>query len=253
VKRGYPILMVSCPMAGTTAPLTFAGGLLLCNAENLFLLTLAQLLKAGAPFIYASGQSETDLRTGYDVYYPPDKMLWKIANVQMGKSYGLPISGEIAGSMVGRYDIQGGIESALLMLPSIACGQNMGAFGTCYNAVGMSAEFIVLQADTAQLLERISAGMDTSYEMLCFESIAAAGPGGHFLEDPLTLRMLRSGEFYAGGSFDRQGEHSPNDPQDSMLVHAHERVEKLLAGHTPDVPEKVVEAVAGWARQKTDL
>ena len=93
VEHNLPIIPVVCPMAGSTSPLTFAGNVLLANAENLFLITLTQLLRAGAYSVYASGQSIMDLRTGHDIYYNADKMLWKTANAQMGHYYGLPISG----------------------------------------------------------------------------------------------------------------------------------------------------------------
>jgi trimethylamine:corrinoid methyltransferase-like protein len=169
----------------------------------------------------------------------------------MGQRYNLPISGEQGGTLVGRYDIQSGIENALLMLPSIACGQHIvGGLGSNYNACGMSAEMIVMQADLAQLLERVAAGIDTGDRMLGYDSIAAAGPGGHFLEDPLTIQMLRSGEFFTGGSFDRLGERSPNDPKDSMLARAHARVEQLLATHEPAVKPAVAEEIHRWAREK---
>lgn len=251
VRRGMATIPVVCPMAGTTSPLTFAGTLLISNAENLFFITLAQLLSPGAPVLYGAGPSLTDLRSGYDIYYNADKMLWKTALVQMGKFYGLPITGETGGSLVGRHDMQCGIESALLMLPSIVCGQNMmGGLGSCYNAVGMSAEMIIIQADLAALLMRLADGMDTREETLGLESILRAGPGGHFLEDPLTLRMLRSGEFFTAGVFDRLGEHGMGRPEESMLARAHARVEEILATHTPALPGHIIEDIQRWASRR---
>jgi trimethylamine---corrinoid protein Co-methyltransferase len=251
VERGLMLFPTVCPMAGTTSPLTFASNVLSANVENVFFIALAQLVKPGARVTHAAGQSLTDLKTGHDIYYNADKMLWKIANIQMGRYYNVPVAGESAGSIVGRYDMQAGIEGALLMLPSIACGQHyFSGLGSNYNACGISAEMIVMQADLAQLLERIAAGIDTSDRMLGYDSIAAAGPGGHFLEDPLTIQMLRSGEFFTGGSFDRLGERSPNDPKDSMLARAHARVEQLLATHEPAVKPAVSEEIHRWAREK---
>lgn len=250
-EQGLMMFPTVCPMAGTTSPLTFASNVLSANVENVFFIALAQLVRPGAPVTHAAGQSLTDLKSGHDIYYNADKMLWKIANVQMGKFYNVPVAGESAGTIVGRYDMQGGIESALLLLPSIICGQNyFSGIGSNFNACGMSGEMIIMQADLARLLERIAAGIDTSDKMLGYDSIAAAGPGGHFLEDPLTIKMLRSGEFFTEGSFDRLGERSPNEPKDSMLVRAHEKVEELLATHEPAVKESVAEEIHRWARRK---
>ena len=248
---GLPILSVDCPMAGTTSPLSFAGTLLVSNCECVFLIVMAQLMNPGTPITYGSGQSLTDLHSGFNIYYNADKMLWKVADKQMGRFYNVPVTGEWGGSMGGRYDFQSGVESTLLMLASAATGQHIRAgLGSCYNANGMSAEFMMIQAEVAELLERLCQGIDTSDNMLGYESIIAAGAGGHFLEDPLTIQMLRSGEFYTGGSFDRLGERSGNDPRHAILTRAHERVEALLGAHVPAVTDKTIEEIGRWARRK---
>ena len=251
IRRGLPLCAQTEPIAGTTAPLSFAGGLLMGNCENLFLVTMAQLLKPGAAIAYSVGNALTDMRTGCAVFYPADKMLWKIASAQMARFYRLPIEGEATGSLVGRYDTQNGIEHALHMLPAVVSGGGMfNGLGSCYNACGMSAEMVVIHADLLRLLDRIRLGVAVSEEMLAADAIIQAGPGGHFLEDPLTLKMLRSGEFFTGGCFDRTGERSPNRFEDSLLARAHRRVEELLATHVPAVPEEVAEAVRRWAADK---
>ena len=251
VKKGVPVLPTISSMAGSTTPLSFAGTLLSANAETVFFVALTQLLNPGTPVICWSGQSVTDMRTGRDVYYGGDKMLWQIATGQMARFYGLPVRSECGGTIVGRYDVQSGMENALLMLGAIGGSAHwMGGLGSCYNAVGMSAEMIVIQADLAQLLERIRAGIDTSDDMMAYNAIVEVGPGGNFLLDPLTLQNLRSSEFFAGEVFDRLGEASLNDVKDSMLVRAHERVEALLATHGPTVPERIIEGIQQWSTQR---
>lgn len=248
IRRGVPICGQTEPIAGTTAPLSFAGGLLMGNCENLFLVVMSQLLKPGSAIAYSIGNALTDLSTGHAIFYPADKMLWKIAQAQMARHYQLPMEGEAVGSLVGRYDTQNGIESALHMLPvAIGGGGMFNGLGSCYNACGVSAEMILIHSDLVRLLKRIGMGIEVSDKMLDEESIIQAGPGGHFLEDPLTLQMLRSGEFFTTGCFDRLGERSPNRPEDSMLARAHAQVEKLLSTHTVAVPEKVIEEIRRWA------
>jgi trimethylamine--corrinoid protein Co-methyltransferase len=253
IRRGLPLCAQTEPIAGTTAPLSFAGGLLMGNCENLFLVTLAQLLRPGAAIAYSIGNALTDLRTGSAVFYPADKMLWKIASTQMARFYRLPIGGEATGSLVGRYDTQNGIEHALHMLPVVVGGGGMfNGLGSCYNACGMSAEMVVIHADLLRLLGRIRLGVAVSEEMLAADAIIQAGPGGHFLEDPLTLKMLRSGEFFTAGCFDRTGERSANLFEDSLLARAHRRAEDLLAAHTPAVPADVAAEVHRWAAHKCE-
>ena len=254
VRRGLPICAQTEPIAGITAPLSFAGGLLMGNCENLFLVTMAQLLKSGAPIAYSIGNALMDYQTGRAVFYPADKMLWKIASSQMAQFYRLPIEGEATGSMVGRYDTQNGIEHALHMLPSAVSGGGMfNGMGSCYNACGMSPEMVVIHSDLQRLMERIRMGVNVNDEMLDVDSIIAVGPGGHFLEEDLTIEMLRSGEFFTTGCFDRLGEQSPNRFEDSMLARAHRRVEDLLSSHKPAVPDHIVCEIHHWAAGKCDM
>ena len=250
VRAGLPFCAQTEPIAGTTAPLSFAGGVLSANCENLFLLVMSQLLKRGAAFTYSAGNALTEMSTGGVVFYNADKVLWKIASSQMAGFYDVPIAGESTGSMVGRHDTQNGIESALLMLPAVLAGGGMfNGLGSCYNACGLSAEMIVIHADLVDLIGRIGSGMDASERMLDMESIISVGPGGMFLTEPLTLEMLRSGEFYTGGCFDRLGEQSPNRFEDSMLARAHATVEALSA-RVPAVPEKTKADIHRWAEEK---
>jgi trimethylamine---corrinoid protein Co-methyltransferase len=253
VRRGLPLCAQTEPIAGTTAPLSFAGGLLMGNCENLFLVVMAQLIKPGAAIAYSVGNALTDLRTGCAIFYPAEKMLWKIASAQMARFYRLPIGGEATGSLVGRNDTQNGIEHALQMLPVVVSGGGMfNGLGSCYNACGMSAEMVVIHSDLARLIGRIRLGVEVSDKMLAADAIIRAGPGGHFLEDPLTLAMLRSGEFFTEGCFDRTGERSTNRFEDSLLARAHRRAEALLAAHTPATPADIAKEVHRWAERKCE-
>jgi trimethylamine--corrinoid protein Co-methyltransferase len=56
---------IYCPgmLAGATGPVTIAGSLVLANAEMLGALTLAQLKREGAPFVYGGGIMFFDMRT----------------------------------------------------------------------------------------------------------------------------------------------------------------------------------------------
>ena len=52
------------------------------------------------------------------MYYTMDKVLWKIAHVQLAKFYGLPAAAECGGSMVHRFDQQSGARRIRHSLPN---------------------------------------------------------------------------------------------------------------------------------------
>ena len=82
------------------------------------------------------------------------------------------------------------------------------------------------------------AGINTEGLDEAVESIARVRPGGHYLADDLTLKMLRTDEFFDNELFD----HSEScDPHQSLLERAHRKVGSLVAGFESPVPDKVQE------------
>ena len=84
-EHDLPVVPTVCPMAGSAAPYSKAGTLLLGKVEIVFLAALAQMIRPGHPYLYAFGSSRTDMRSGEDLYYTLDKVLWKIAFRKVGR------------------------------------------------------------------------------------------------------------------------------------------------------------------------
>ena len=237
LEYNLPVIPTVCPMAGSTSPYTVAGTMLLANVETLLPVLIAQALQPGHPVFYMIGPSTTDLRLGHDLYYKAEKMLYKIMAVQMGRYYGLPVAGETAGTMTWRYDPQNGAEGMLYLLASVAGGQHLfGGLGSCYNALGMSAEQMVLQTAMIEQAEYVAGGVNLEESELGLASIRAAGPGGHFLTDELTLQHLRGGQFFQTPLFDYTG---GSRPSAGAVAMAHEQVEQLVRSHSPAVSETI--------------
>ena len=241
VARGFAIVPTVCPMAGSTGPYSLAGSLLQSHIEALMVILMTQLLRPGHPVQYVSGLSVTDLRSGADLYYTMDKVLWKIAAVQLGQAENMPTGAECGGTMTHRHDPQCGAEGMLFMLAAHASGANvLAGFGSCHNAVGMSAEMMVIQQAYLHAAQHIVRGIRTDDLRLATESLARVGPGGHFLDDDLTLKLMRSDEFFQDDTFDLSGGEGDARP---MLERAHERVEELVTGYESPVPHDTQEAL----------
>ncbi len=237
-EHNFTIIPTVCPMAGSTSPYSLASTLLQGNAENIFLAALTQIINPGNPFLYTFGPSVTNMQTSHDMYYTLDKVLWKLAAVQLAKSYNIPAHAECGGSMVGRYDQQSGAEGMLFMLTARNSGANiLAGIGSCYNAIGMSAEMMVIQHAWFNAAGFLNAGINTDDLHLGMDNIRDVGPAGNFLMDDLTLKYLRGGEFFNDPLFDFSGE--PNG--ESLLARAHEKVEELTSDFVSPVPHKIQE------------
>ncbi|MCX6992577.1 MAG: trimethylamine methyltransferase family protein [Kiritimatiellaeota bacterium] len=237
-ENDFPVVPTICPMAGTTAPYSQAGTLLVGHTENIFVAALAQMIKPGHKFLYAMGTSVTDMRTGEDRYYTFDKVLLKSAGVRLAKAYNLPVVAECGGSMTYRYDQQNGAEGMLFMLAALASRANiLAGIGSCYNAVGMSAEMMIVQTAWLEAARHLARGITMDEGRLAVESIMRVGPGGNFLTEDLTIEQLRGNEFFANELFD----YSAGKEHESMLERAHARAESLIAGFKSPLSEKTQE------------
>lgn len=240
-KHGCAVIPTTCPMAGTTSPYSVEGTLLQSNAEVVFLAAMTQLLNPGNPFLYAAGASVSDMRTGHDMYYTFDKVFWKIGSVELAKSYGIPCTAEMGGTLGHRYDMQSGAESFTFMLSAVNSGPDVIAgLGSCYNANGLSSEMIVIQQEWLRIAQYLTRGLSEENIERSFESLKAQGPGGNFMMDDLTIEMLRSDSFYKGDILDCSCGYEESK---SILERAHARAEELTTGFVSPVPSDIQESI----------
>lgn len=247
--HGMPVVPTVCPMAGTTAPYSRAGVLLQANAEAVFLAAMTQVVRSGHPFLYLIGPSRTDMRDASDLYYTVDKVLWKTAGAQLGAAYGLPCGAECGGSATSAYDLQSGAEGMLFMAAAWDSGAHwLSGLGSCGNAVCMSAEMMVIQAAWLRAARFLRAKLREPAEA-DKRALAQRGPGGHFLEDNLTLARLRTDEFFDDRLFDYAGGHLGTVP---MLERARAETKRLVAGQRSPLPEDLVASLERFFRSERD-
>jgi trimethylamine---corrinoid protein Co-methyltransferase len=253
MERNYPILQTICPMAGTTAPFSMAGTALIANIEMLIPVIVSQLYKPGHPVIFGTGGSSvTEMKSGHDLYYRAEKMNYKVVGIQMGKFYGLPISGEAGGTLTHRADVQNGAESFAYLLSAFSGGQNIiGGLGSMYNANGMSSEQIIMQCGLADMAEYVTKGVDMSDIDRAVDSIKNIGPGGNFLADDFTLDQLHSDEFFESSFLDLTGGYEGDAP--GMYEIAHNKANELVDNFKTAVPQKVSQALREFFQKKYTL
>jgi trimethylamine--corrinoid protein Co-methyltransferase len=244
----FPVIPTVCPMAGMSSPYSLAGAVLLGNVELIGLAALTQIARRGQPYLYAFGPSVADMRSGHDLYYTLDKVLWKIAGAQLGKSYNMPIAVEAGGSMTHRYDQQNGAEGILFMLAALGAGANtINGIGSTYNAIGMSAEMMVIHMAWLEAARFLQRGIRFDERRLGLASIRQTGPGGSYLTDDLTLYCLRQREFFANPLFDHSG---GAEMGESLLARAHEQVEQLTVDIKSPLPESVQEGIRRYCAEQ---
>jgi trimethylamine--corrinoid protein Co-methyltransferase len=242
--HGAPLVMLPCPQAGATSPFTLAGTVVTFNAENLATLTLVQTLWQGTPLIYHNVAMGFNMRTALGSLGGPEKGLFAVAGVDMALFYGLPAgcAGSSSNSM--RYDCQNGAETMAQLLPVVASRAGMiTGIGSLGNGMATSPEQILFDCDLVALASYVSAGIRVDEERLGYGALTRVGPGGNFLEDPLTLELLRSGEHFQSGSFVMSMGQTAGT---LMLDKLHLRAQSIVEQHAPSVPADRVQDLRAY-------
>ncbi|MDR1677906.1 MAG: trimethylamine methyltransferase family protein, partial [Deltaproteobacteria bacterium] len=124
VKGGQAVCVAALIMCGSSGPITIPGVLALQNAEILTGITLAQLIRPGAPVIYGSTSSAMDLKSGSLSCGAPELSMFVSFTAQMARYYHLPSrsGGGLTDALV--VDAQAGAESALALFNAVNSGIN---------------------------------------------------------------------------------------------------------------------------------
>lgn len=249
VTRGIPIAAEPMPMAGASAPFTLAGALLMDNAEALFLFTLANAIRPGAKVSYSALGSIMNMQNANISMGSPETMLLASAETAMARFYGMSTYRPACYSDSYYPDVQAGIEKTAYTLMTMLSGADLILMGgSLNNADILTYEQVVIDHDVWELVDRCVHEIAVSKETLAYETIVQAGVGGSFLGSEHTIRWLRSGEHYYGGSYNRSGQ---SGEESSMLARTHQRVQRILGQPLAfATPPAAVERIKQYVRDE---
>jgi len=247
-KLGIPLVVISAPLAGATAPFPLSATLAVLNAEILGTLVLAQAVHPRTPFVYGNAATIMDMSTGRCAYGAIEARLLVSAVAELARGYHLPLMSAWSGPDSFLPDQQCGIEKASTILVGMLAGVSLwlgaGGFGT--SSVS-SLEQLIIDSDLFQSTARLLKGIDVCDRTLSLAVVKSVGPGGTFLTTPETLEWLRSGEHYHPQVFNRAGPDGPG-----ILARAHEKVRSLLASGTRQVPQEEVLVLDEFVRAEAE-
>lgn len=205
-----PVVVTPFLMAGAMSPMGLAGAIAQQCAEALAGVALVQLVRPGAPCIYGSFLTNTDMQSGSPAFGTPESALGILASAQMARHYRLPFRGGGALTSAKVPDAQAAYESMMCLWPTLLGGVNfvLHAAGWLESALLASYEKFVIDVEALRMFEWIlERGLPTDDEGFAMDALREVGPGGHFLGAEHTLRHYRTG-FYrplisSTDSFDR--------------------------------------------------
>lgn len=226
VENGVPIDVEPMTAAGASTPFTLAGTLMVEHAEVLYMVCLANVIRPGAKVMASTVGSVLNMKVPNLSLAAPESMLLASAEAAMTRLIDIPVM-RMGGYTDAYYlDVQSGIEKAVFTYIIALSGADLVLMGgPLSDAAHQSSESIVIDHDVWELVERLVREIDVNDETLAYETAVQTGIGGSHLANDHTLKWLRSGEHYYGGSYNRTGR---SGDEYSMLARAHKRVEDAL-------------------------
>lgn len=231
-EAGIPIVIMSMPTMGTTAPATYAGALVVGDAEVISATVLTQLAFPGAPVFHSLLHAWADPRTAAYVGYPLDSRA-RYAPVEIAHHWGMPALGGAFGTESAELDswraaAEVGTDPLLVALAGAEIVTGIGLRDT-YTL--LYPEAIILDDDLYHQARYSLLDMDVSPETLAVDVIDAVKPGGHFLSQKHTRKHMRTAMVRGViHQLDNTGKYQ--DPAE----YAREKIRWILDNHHPEPP-----------------
>ena len=245
VEHDLPVVTTGGGCAGTTAPITGAGVLVISLAGMLCGLAIMQLKKRGAAVCLGAVPEAMDLRTARPPYGGPEMSLFSAALADICRYLGIPFMGTAGASEAKVLDLQAAIESSFQALLAGLSGATLVhdvGFLDCAQ-IG-SLETLVMNDEIIAMTRRILRGIEVSDETLMLDLIDSIGPGGEFMSTVETAKRCRT-EIWNPTLMDRQ----PYDNwkaagAQTMTERIQAKLAKILATHKPPpLPEGAAEKI----------
>jgi trimethylamine--corrinoid protein Co-methyltransferase len=250
-EKGIPNVVYSMPMAGATTPASFAGCLVIANAEFLSQLVVLQLKNPGAPVIYGSIPNIMEMRTTIFPYGAPELSLMVAALTELSRYYRLPMFGTAGCIDAEVVDAQAGAEVTYQILMTALSGAELvHDVGLVYHATTISPELIVFVNEIIDMVNVSMGGIEINDETLPLDLIERVGPRGTYISEKHTLKHFR--KFWAPTIFDRSVVKDEGTKRCGDLLK--EKTIKILETHKPkplpdDVLKELKKVEEGWLKR----
>jgi trimethylamine--corrinoid protein Co-methyltransferase len=236
-EAGIPIAVMSMPTLGTTAPATYAGALVVGDAEVISATVLMQLANPGTPVFYSLLHAWADPRTAAYVGYPLDSRV-RYAPVEMAHHWGMPALGGAFGTECDKLDSWRSAAEVATdpLLVALAGAEIVTGIGLRDTYTLLYPEAIILDDDLYHQARYSLMDMEVSPDTLAVDVIDTVKPGGHFLSQKHTRKYMRSA--MVRGVIHQLNEMGKyKDPAE----YAREKTKWILDNHHPEPPEDDVQ------------
>ncbi|MCG8471351.1 MAG: trimethylamine methyltransferase family protein [Desulfobacterales bacterium] len=193
-RYNQPVTILSCALAGVTAPMSLLGASVMQNAEILAGLVLSQITNPGAGVIYAPASAVPNMMNAQYVTGSPESHLINIVNLQLAEElYHLPTR-TMAGLNDAKVpDAQAGFETMQNLMQCMLGGAQIinECLGVLDSIMTNSFEKFIMDEEMISRILRFMDGLSGVHTELSTELIDTIGPQGSYLMHPTTMKNCR--------------------------------------------------------------
>lgn len=192
-KAGQLSVITPFTLAGAMAPVTMSGALVLQHAEALAGITLAQIVRPGAPVVYGSFTSNVDMKSGSPAFGTPEFVQAAFGAGQLARHIRIPWRGSAA-TASNAPDEQSVYEYLMSAWGSVLGGVNMMIHSAGWLEGGLTAsmEKFILDIEMLQTFAEIFQPLKSTDAELAFDAIASVEPGSHFFGCEHTMERYQT-------------------------------------------------------------
>jgi len=230
---GIPTGFMTMAACLTTGPATMAGNLAVGNAEVIAATAMLQLAYPGAPVFYAAAQAASDLRTGAYTGGGPEDFLFGAATNVLSDFYNIPLSMGAFATGAKEPNWQAGLEGAMSsFMASVVMSDMLLGCGFLHGSRIWSYAEMMMDCEIFSIMHKMMQGIVVDEETLALDTIAAVGPGGHYLAQKHTRKHMK--EIFLPEFMDRRPYSEWETKKDDARDWALAKARKKLKEHEPD-------------------
>jgi trimethylamine--corrinoid protein Co-methyltransferase len=170
-------------LAGAMSPVSVAGTVTQILAEGLAGMAYIQLVRPGAPVIFGTFAAAVSMQSGAPTFGGPEPSMVLYAAAALARRLGVPFrsGGGLCASKIP--DAQAAYESANTLQTAALAGVNfmLHTAGWLEGGLAMGYEKFIMDADQANMISVLLAGVDLSENGFALDAMREVGPGSHFL------------------------------------------------------------------------
>jgi trimethylamine--corrinoid protein Co-methyltransferase len=244
VEWGIPIEIVPVTLMGLIAPVTLVGATVFHVADVLGGLTMAQLVKPGAPVLFGGAPATFHMRRASSPMAAIEALHLDVAYAEVANYLGLPTQGYMALSDGKVLDAQAGAETfGSALLAALAGLNSVSGPGMLDYILVFSLEKLVFDNDICGQVLHFMREMKPLEDLPTVDLVRQLLAEQHLLTAPHTTKYWPQELYLPGPTIDRlTREDWVKAGGLSLPERAHHEVEKRLAAYTPIETEAPLEA-----------